>query len=171
MTKQEQRRIYAGLMAKVYNWLYEYWKKNNDWFAFSPGKKGVPYIFPGANPDGQVGRGVFGGFYCYLLKKKGHVYSCVQIRFAVSDYNTISNIFFNVDSKEKGEVIGVYKQLSSKLKQEKKFEPDTNDDEIKNGLFELLDQTAAMFQGVSPEYRVEMPREGARHAKIIKLIG
>ena len=170
MTKQEQRRIYAGLMAKVYNWLYEYWERNNDWFAFSPGKKGVPYIFPGANPDGRVGRGVFGGFYCYLLKKKGHVYSCVQIRFAVSDYNTISSIFFSVDSMENGEVIGVYKQLSSKLKQEKTFEPGTNDDEIKNGLFELLDQTAAMFRGVLHEYRVEMPSEGAKHAKIMKLI-
>ena len=40
--KQEQRRIYAGLMAKVYNWLYEYWVEHKDWFAFSPGdyKKG-----------------------------------------------------------------------------------------------------------------------------------
>ena len=27
MTKQEQRRNIADLMAKAYNWLYEYWQR------------------------------------------------------------------------------------------------------------------------------------------------
>ena len=174
MTKQEQRRIYAELMAKAYNWLYEYWQTHKDWFAFQTYEKAVSkqYIFPGATPDGQMGRGDFKGFYCNLVRPQR--YCCVQLRFFTDDFKIIKRIAFHVCFTN--DTIGFYKGLSDDLKEggsyiKMDFQPQgTTDEEIKSGLFSLLDRTSEKFKKIDADYKPEMPGDGERHKRIVDLV-
>lgn len=174
MSQQDKCRIYAGLMAKVYNWLYEYWQTHKDWFAFQTYEKAVSkqYIFPGATPDGQKGRGDINGFYCNLVRPQG--YCCVQLRFFTDDFKVINRIAFHVCFTQ--DTIGFYKGLSDDLKEggsyiKMDFQPQgTTDEEIKSGLFSLLDRTSEKFKKIGADYKLEMPGDGERHERIVDLV-
>ncbi len=169
MPQQEQRRNIADLMAKAYNWLYEYWQKNKTWFAFQPltEDEDAQCIFP------EKGWGNPSGFYCNLVKL--NIKCCVQLRFGVVDFKEINKISFYCCYTNNGQVVDFYKHLSDELKEGKnyikvKFQPGINDEEIKKELFRLLDRAAEKFKNIDPARKIEMPRDGERHEKIAKLI-
>ena len=161
MSQQEERN-YQTQMAKAYNWLKEY-SLGHEWFGFKTAEQGQ-YLFQGRgeweNPPTM--------FYVEIFQRREN-YSYVVLDFYLNrNKDAITTVRFHIGwfLQRTKTVLDAYRRLAENIKgravdgQSCRVLVGENQDEVqvKNALFDWLNEHAKQLQKVDEEYHVQLER-------------